>query len=66
MDEYNSRLDERKERHNQSERESVSKEIINASKSEGFKRDIKYDRRHPGYLNKVLRKIYGEKVIPHD
>lgn len=66
MDEHNQRLDESKERHNQSERERVSSEIISAGKSEAFKKDVRYDKRHPGHLKKVLRKIYGEKVIPHD
>lgn len=65
-DEHNERLDEKKARHHHSERERMLVEIADASNSEAFKRDVKYDKRHPGYLNKTLRKIYGEKVIPHD
>ena len=64
VDEHNKRVEEKIEEHHQSDREAVAKEISSAAGSEGFKKDIRYDKRHPGHLQKVLRKMYGDKAIP--
>lgn len=64
IDKHNEKNTERIEKHHESEREAASQEILEVSKSKGFQKEVEYNRRHPGHLQKVLRKVYGEKAFP--
>jgi len=63
VDKHNEKRSEQIERHHQSESEGVSKEIAGMVKSEAFKKEMKWDRKHPGHLKKVLQNHYGRKYF---
>ena len=65
IDRHNQKNSERIERYQQSEREAIGKELLSAAKSEEFKREVKWDKKHPGHLQKVMKKIYGDKMLSH-
>ena len=65
IDKHNEKQEKKIEKQQESDRQSVATEISSAAASKGFRKDMEYGKRHPGHLKKVLRKMYGDKVIPH-
>ena len=63
IDNHNEKREKQIERHHESENKSVSKEVADIANSEGFKKDMNWAKRNPGYLKKVLSQHYGRKYF---
>ena len=66
IDRYNEKVSKRTEKYHQSDREAVANEMADMGNSKSFKRDVERNKNKPDKLEKLMRKIYGEKSIPYN